>query len=199
MRRSIRAQILKRREDYSPRMAEEIRERSYGFKAVKTALRQTKDGINITLVIHPNDTPRDLINDHIGQRYTVGMGRLNEQDEIEEPESMREGKRAVTSCAALCRDTDFQNWLHDNGFNGFTKIKYVDWLEAMETKLTGARFPKTTGNSVDIEKETAEAIRLMLSIKSRSELKTNEEAQERWGKIRKLFIGRRIFKESDFV
>jgi|TARA_R110000824_G_scaffold3371_1_gene15949 hypothetical protein len=170
MRRSIRAQILKRREDYSPRMAEEIRERSYGFKAVKTALRQTKDGINITLVIHPNDTPRDLINDHIGQRYTVGMGRLNEQDEIEEPESMREGKRAVTSCAALCRDTDFQRWLYDNGF----------------TQLI-------------TEEETAEAIRLMLSVESRSELKTNEEAQERWEKIKKLFISRRIFKESDFA
>ena len=162
-------------------MNEEIKERSYGFEAIKTALRQTKDGISITLAIHPNDTPRDLINDHIGQRYMVGMGRLNEQDEIEEPESMREGKRAVVSCAALCRDADFQKWLHDNGF---TKIN--------ETQLTGA-------NAADVEKETAEAIRLMLSVESRSELKTNEEAQERWGKIRKLFIGRRIFKESDFV
>ena len=49
-------------------MTEEIKERAYGFEAVKTALRQTKDGISITLVIHPHDTPRDLINDHIGQR-----------------------------------------------------------------------------------------------------------------------------------
>ena len=97
-------------------MDTDIRENTYGFEAVKTALRQTKDGISITLVIHPNDTPRDLINDHIGQRYMVGMGRLNEQDEIEEPEAVRECKRAVVSCAALCRDEDFQQWLYDNGF-----------------------------------------------------------------------------------
>tara|TARA_R100000995_G_C3439170_1_gene102418 strand:+ start:100 stop:555 length:456 start_codon:yes stop_codon:yes gene_type:complete len=149
-------------------MTEEIKERAYGFEAVKTALRQTKDGISITLVIHPHDTPRDLINDHIGQRYMVGMGRLNEQDEIEEPESVREGKRAVVSCAALCRDEDFQQWLYDNGF---------------VQDLT--------------EKEAAEAIRLMLQIESRSELKTNEEAQRRWGRVKELFIGRLIFEETD--
>jgi hypothetical protein len=149
-------------------MTEEIKERAYGFEAVKTALRQTKDGISITLVIHPNDTPRDLINDHIGQRYMVGMGRLNEQDEIEEPESVREGKRAVVSCAALCRDADFQRWIYDNGF--------VE--EPTEKRVSGA-------------------IRLMLSVESRSELKTNEEARRRWGRIRELFIGRLMFKESD--
>jgi hypothetical protein len=149
-------------------MTEEIKERAYGFEAVKTALRQTKDGISITLVIHPHDTPRDLINDHIGQRYMVGMGRLNEQDEIEEPESVREGKRAVVSCAALCRDTDFQTWIYDNGF--------VE--EPTEDRVS-------------------DAIRLMLSVESRSELKTNEEARRRWGRIRELFIGRLMFKESD--
>ena len=149
-------------------MTEEIKERAYGFEAVKTALRQTKDGISITLVIHPHDTPRDLINDHIGQRYMVGMGRLNEQDEIEEPESVREGKRAVVSCAALCRDIDFQTWIYDNGF--------VE--EPTEDRVS-------------------DAIRLMLSVESRSELKTNEEARRRWGRIRELFIGRLMFKESD--
>ena len=34
-----------------------VRERSYGFEAVKTALRQTKDGIAVTIVVHPNDVP----------------------------------------------------------------------------------------------------------------------------------------------
>ena len=149
-------------------MTEEIREKAYGFEAVKTALRQTKDGISITLVIHPNDIPRDLINDSIGQRYMVGMGRLSDQDEIEEPESVREGKRAVTSCAALCRDSDFQRWLFDNGF-----IR----------DLT--------------EEPAATPVRHLLKIESRSELKTNEEARQKWGRMKELFIGRLIFEESD--
>ena len=149
-------------------MTEEIREKAYGFEAVKTGLRQTKDGISITLVIHPNDIPRDLINDSIGQRYMVGMGRLSDQDEIEEPESVREGKRAVTSCAALCRDSDFQRWLFDNGF-----IR-------------------------DLTEETAATtVRHLLKIESRSELKTNEEARQKWGRMKELFIGRLIFEESD--
>ena len=57
----------------------EIREAAYGFEAVKSSLRQTKDGISITLVIHPSDVPRDLLNDSIGQRYMVGMGKLSEE------------------------------------------------------------------------------------------------------------------------
>ena len=149
-------------------MTETIRERSYGFEAVKSALRQTKDGISITLVIHPSDIPRDLLNDSIGQRYMIGMGKLNDEEEIEEPESIREGKRMVTSCAAMCRDFDFQKWLFDN--------RSIDQMS---------------------EKTDSTAVRKLLQVESRSELKTNEETQRRWGRIRELFIGRLTFKESD--
>jgi hypothetical protein len=149
-------------------MTEAIRERLYGFEAVKSALRQTKDGISITLVIQPSDIPRDLLNDNIGQRYMVGMGKLNDKEEIEEPESIREGKKMVTSCAAICRDFDFQKWLFDNGF-----------IDQMSEKLA------------------AKAVRKLLQVESRSELKTNGKAQERWGRVRELFIGRLTFEEND--
>ena len=149
-------------------MVEKITEKAYGFEAIKTALRQTKDGISITLVIHPNDIPRDLINDSIGSRYMVGMGRLNDQDEIEETEAMREARQMVVSCGAFCRQFDFQQWLFENGHAEFMS-----------------------------EKGAAEAVRHLLKIKSRSELKDNEDAQQRWSILRGLYINRSIFKEED--
>ena len=74
-------------------MDSKIRERSYGFEAVKTALRQTKDGIAVTMVVHPNDVPPDLMSDPIGSRYMIGMARLDEQEQIIEPESVKEGRK----------------------------------------------------------------------------------------------------------
>jgi hypothetical protein len=146
----------------------EIREAAYGFEAVKSALRQTKDGISITLVIHPSDVPRDLLNDHIGQRYMVGMGKLSEEGEIIEGDGAREAKKMLVSCAALCRDSDFQRWIEDNGYAG----------EASEEAV-------------------AAAVRGLLKVGSRAEIKTNEEAQKRYASLRQLFIKRSTFEETD--
>jgi hypothetical protein len=146
----------------------EIREAAYGFEAVKSALRQTKDGISITLVIHPSDVPRDLLNDHIGQRYMVGMGKLSEEGEIIEGDGAREAKKMLVSCAALCRDSDFQRWIEDNGY-------------AMEAS----------------EEAVAAAVRGLLKVKSRSEIKTDEEALNRFKRLRDLFIKRSTFEEGD--
>ena len=146
----------------------EIREVAYGFEAVKAALRQTKDGISITLVIHPSDVPRDLLNDSIGQRYMVGMGKLSEEGEVIEGDDAREAKRLLTSCGALCRDSDFQRWIEDNGF-------------AMEAS----------------EEAAAASVRGLLKVKSRSEIKTDEEALNRFKRLRDLFIKRSTFEEGD--
>ena len=146
----------------------EIREAAYGFEAVKSALRQTKDGISITLVIHPSDVPRDLLNDSIGQRYMVGMGKLSEEGEIIEGDDAREAKRLLTSCGALCRDSDFQRWIEANGF-------------AMEAS----------------EEAAAAAVRGLLKVKSRAEIKTDEEALGRFKRLRDLFINRSTFEEGD--
>ena len=92
-------------------MDSEIRERSYGFEAVKTALRQTKDGIAVTIVVHPNDVPPDLMSDPIGSRYMIGMARLDEQEQIIEPESVKEGRKLSNQAGMFCRDHTFQQWL----------------------------------------------------------------------------------------
>ena len=146
----------------------DIKEVSYAFEAVKSALRQTKDGISISLVIHPNDVPNPLRSDPVGSRYMVGMARLGDDDQPVESEEQREAKRDVTSAGALCRDTDFQKWLLDNG--------YCDEVS---------------------EDEASKALRILLGVESRSEIKTNQEAQRKWRIIRNLFIRRSMLMETD--
>ena len=146
----------------------DIKDASYGFEAVKSVLRQSKDGIVLSLVIHPSDIPNPLLSDPIGSRYMVGMARLGDEEEIIEPESVREGKRMVTSCAALCRDSDFQRWMVDNGFTN-------DQTEAA----------------------AAIAVKQLLKVESRAELKDNVDAQRRWSIIRQHFIDRDILMEAD--
>jgi len=146
----------------------DIKEVSYAFEAVKSALRQTKDGITISLVIHPNDVPNPLLSDPVGSRYMVGMARLGDDGEPIESEEQREARRSVISAGALCRDTDFQKWIMNNGFSdGVT------------------------------EEDAANAVRNLLDVKSRSEIRTNPDAQRKWRIIRNLFIKRSILMETD--
>jgi hypothetical protein len=146
----------------------EIKELAYGFEAIKYALRQNKEGVAITLVVNPNDIPRDLLNDAIGQRYMVGMGKISDGEEIIEGDNAREAKRLLISCGALCRDSDFQRWIENNGY-------------AMEAS----------------EEAVAAAVRGLLKVKSRAEIKTDEEALRRFKRLRDLFIKRSTFEEGD--
>jgi hypothetical protein len=146
----------------------DIKDNSYGFEAIKSVLRQSKDGIVLSLVIHPSDVPIPLLSDPIGSRYMVGMARVGDDEEIIEPESVREGKRMVTSCGALCRDDDFQRWMVDNGFS----------LE-------------------QTEEAAATSVKQLLKVESRAELRENVDAQRRWVIIRQRFIDRAILMETD--
>ena len=146
----------------------DIKEVSHAFEAVKSALRQTKDGISISLVIHPNDVPNPLLSDPVGSRYMVGMARLGDDNQPIESEEQREARRDVISAGALCRDTDFQKWLMNNG--------YCDDLS---------------------EDEAAKSLRTLLGVESRAEIKINREAQRKWRIMRNLFIKRSILMETD--
>lgn len=135
-------------------MDREIQERSYGFEALKVALRQTKEGIAITLVMHPNDIPDDLMSDPIGSRYMVGMSRLADDDTIVTPPSIRESNRIVNQAGMLAREESFQDWLFDRG------------LASEKT-----------------EDSAADAVRRYCGVQSRVELKSNKKARILWAKL----------------
>lgn len=117
------------------------------FEAKKVALKQTKDGHVLTLAIHPDESPDEILRDFVGARYMVVMVRLAD---TEEPMNRDEyaGNQAVKQAGMVCRDPKFWSFLHDQGM-------------LFEKNETAA----------------AEALCGWCDILSRSELKTNEVAR----------------------
>jgi hypothetical protein len=118
------------------------------FEGKKIALKQTKDGYAMTLAIHPDDVPDELLRDFVGARYMVVMVRL---DDNEQPLNREEyaGAQMVKLAGMLCRDPEFWEYLHEEG----------------------SLFQKN-------EKECVEWMQNYLVIESRSELKTNMASQQ---------------------
>lgn len=129
------------------------------FEAVKIAMSQTKDGIKITLVIHPNDNTNDLFSHHVGSRYQVAMVLLDDEGQPVMPKGKTDAQRAVTAAVMLCKDKDFIGWLHE------TDSILEPTEEAATAYLYGA-----------------------CDIKSRAELATSKHARDIFEGIRSTFI-----------
>jgi len=80
------------------------------FEGIKTALKQDKSGYLLTLSLHPDDIPEELIRDFVGARYQVVMVRLND-DETVYPREKKVRNGVVSSAAILCKDPMFWRWL----------------------------------------------------------------------------------------
>jgi hypothetical protein len=128
------------------------------FEGVKIALKQDKNGYVLTLGMHPDDAPEDLLRDFVGARYQVVMVRLNLTEEPLDRQQEFEGDRAVRIAGMLCRNPKFWGYLADQALI----------LEASEEEAT-------------------EYLRHYLEIQSRSELKTNDQARIRLDALYKEF------------
>jgi plasmid maintenance system antidote protein VapI len=132
--------------------------KTINFEAVKVALKQDKEGYVLTLRIHPDDLQDELMRDFIGSRYQVVMVRLNENEEPMNREADLGGAKAVRIAGMLCRDPKFWDYLHQD----------VQIIEASE-------------------KEATEWLRNYLNVQSRSDIKTNTDAQKLLDKLNKEF------------
>jgi len=128
------------------------------FEAIKTALKQTKDGYGLSLAVHPDDLPEDLMRDFVGSRYMVVMVRIGDNEQPVNRELEFPGDHAVKMAGMMCRDSDFWKWI---------KLK--------------------TGADVTSEKECAQWLSEFLNIQSRKELKEDQEVREVFNKYRKEF------------
>ena len=129
------------------------------FEGIKTSLRQTKDGYSLTLSVHPDDLPDDLMRDFVGSRYMVVMVRIGDNEQPLNRELEFPGDHAVKMAGMMCRDPDFWTWLE-------TKFNVV----------------------VDSEKDCAAWLSDFLNIQSRKELKENEEVRNVFNKLRQEFL-----------
>ena len=82
------------------------------FEAVKVAIKQDKTGYVLTLSIHPDEVPEEILRDFVGARYQVVMVRLNE-DQSFFPRKTRSG--VVSAAGILCRDRAFWEFLSETG------------------------------------------------------------------------------------
>jgi hypothetical protein len=75
------------------------------FEARKVALKQDRTGFVLTLAIHPDEAPEELIRDFVGARYACAVVR------IQDDESATAYDNRVQKAGILCRNPDFQEFL----------------------------------------------------------------------------------------
>lgn len=128
------------------------------FEATKVALKQDRTGYVLTLSLHPDDIPEDLLRDFVGARYQVVMVRIDGNEQPMNKEQEFAGDRAIRIAGLLCRDPQF--WLY--------LVEDNQIFEASEQLAT-------------------EWLRDYLNLQSRSELKTNEQARTLLDKLHKEY------------
>lgn len=112
-------------------MTDKIRDAAVACEAVKVSMVQTKDGIKITLVIHPEDGKyaNALFADPVGSRYQMALVRLGDDNQPVVPQEKTEGQRAVTSAALLAKNVQFQTWLLEIGkVEGVSEAHAADYI-----------------------------------------------------------------------
>ena len=93
------------------------------FEAVKVALKQDATGYVLTLKIHPDEIPDELMRDFVGTRYVIAAARLND-DETPVPVNNR-----VARAGMLCRDIRFRQWLDNGDYeSNHTEQSATSWL-----------------------------------------------------------------------
>ena len=119
------------------------------FEAVKVALKQDKSGFVLTLSIHPDEVPEEILRDFVGARYQVVMVRLN-SDERPMNREQDHGHDPVRMAGMLCRELAFHKFLCDGGHIFMAN-----------------------------EEEATNWLKEYLSVESRAEIKDNANAQQK--------------------
>lgn len=128
------------------------------FEGVKVALKQNKDGYVLTISIHPDEIPDELMRDFVGARYQVVMVRIGD-DEMPLDRRDYDGEKSIRLAGVLCREKEFQRFL----------MQHSEIFDANE-------------------KEATEWLRIKMGTKSRSELKTNPQAREILSTVNKEYL-----------
>ena len=93
------------------------------FEAVKVALKQDRTGFILTLNIHPDEIPEELLRDFVGARYGVAMAR------IESDETATHYDNRVKKAGQLCRNRNFQEWVSmTDGLNEVSEDAAVKFI-----------------------------------------------------------------------
>jgi hypothetical protein len=75
------------------------------YECRKIALKQDRSGFVLTLAIHPDELPEELIRDFVGARYACVMVRLKDD------ESATDYNNRTQQAGILCRNPLFQTFM----------------------------------------------------------------------------------------
>lgn len=75
------------------------------FEARKVALKQDRTGYVLTLSLHPDEVPEEILRDFVGTRYACAVVR------IQDDESPTEYNNRVQRAGMLCRSGEFQEFM----------------------------------------------------------------------------------------
>jgi hypothetical protein len=78
------------------------------FEARKVALKQDRTGFVLTLSMHPDEVPEEILRDFVGTRYACAVVR------IQDDESATSYNNRVQRAGILCRLPNFQDFLEAN-------------------------------------------------------------------------------------
>ena len=114
------------------------------FEAIKVALKQDKTGFVLTLNIHPDEIPNELMRDFVGARYGVAMVR------IEDNETAKHYDNRVKQAGILGKTRVFHLWL--NKIHGLEINGEDDAVEAIRTICDIGSRTELNGNKVAQQK-----------------------------------------------
>lgn len=77
------------------------------FEARKIAMKQDRNGYILTLCMHPDEVPEEILRDFVGARYACALVRIQD-DESPTPYVNR-----VQKAGMLCRTTAFQEFISE--------------------------------------------------------------------------------------
>jgi hypothetical protein len=93
------------------------------FECTKVALRQDRNGYILTLSVHPDEIPNELLRDFVGSRYGVAMVRINDD------ETPKVYDNRLKKAGMLGRTISFHRWLREE--NELIVENENDAVEAM--------------------------------------------------------------------
>ena len=85
---------------------------SLNFESQKIALKQDSTGYLLTLRVHPDELPEEILRDFVGARYMVAMVRVNDD------ETVITYKNKVKQAGMLCKNRVFWDFLQANQYVG---------------------------------------------------------------------------------
>lgn len=85
---------------------------SLNFESQKIALKQDSTGYVLTLRVHPDELPEEILRDFVGARYMVAMVRINDD------ETVITYKNKVKQAGMLCKNRVFWDFLQANQYVG---------------------------------------------------------------------------------